>query len=110
MPIESCRSWVESFVVRHNLCPFAAAALPGIRYQLIQNNDEEIVLQSVMAEIELLERTEEIRTTLLVFADQTLSFMEYLDRYDLAEELLAQDGRPYQLASFHPAYCFADAR
>ena len=105
-PIEQCQDWVLSFVVRHNLCPFAAGALPALRYQLLENEDAQDVLVSLMAEIDLLDRTEEIRTTLLVFSNRSLPFAGYLDLYDLAEALLEEDGRPYQLASFHPEYCF----
>ena len=37
--------------------------------------------------------------------------MHYLDLTELAEDLLAEQGYEgvYQVASFHPEYCFADA-
>ncbi|MDH5711889.1 MAG: DUF1415 domain-containing protein, partial [Gammaproteobacteria bacterium] len=50
-------------------------------------------------------------TTLLVFAEGFKDFGDYLDLVELAQDLLADQGYEgiYQIASFHPDYCFADA-
>lgn len=50
-------------------------------------------------------------TTLLVFPTLFKSFDHYLDYVELAENLLFELGYEgvYQLATFHPDYCFADA-
>lgn len=50
-----------------------------------------------------------IETTFLIFPGAYGNFMSYLDLVDKAEALLEKENYEsvYQLASFHPGYCFA---
>jgi hypothetical protein len=61
--------------------------------------------------MQFLDQSDDIETTLIIFPDSFAGFEDYLDLVELAEELASDqdyDGI-YQVASFHPDYCFADA-
>jgi len=68
-------------------------------------------LEAVIAELRFLDRTEDIETTLLIFPNHFADFDDYLDLVELAERLSIAEGYEgvYQIASFHPQYCFAGA-
>lgn len=63
-------------------------------------------------EIEVLENAapEEISNTILIFHEGLDDFNEYLELYDMAEQLLIDQNKNgvFQLASFHPAYQFGN--
>ncbi|MBR2513848.1 MAG: DUF1415 domain-containing protein [Halomonas sp.] len=111
--IEQTLAWVRSFIVEHNICPFAKRELEGgsIRVEVVRSKKMEVALEELMAEIEWLNEHPETETTLLVFPTLFKSFDHYLDYVELAESLLEEQGYGgiYQLATFHPDYCFADA-
>ena len=111
MVVEKCQQWVEEFVIGHNLCPFAHpfAQKKQIGYRLSAETMLEERLQEFLDVLDTLDNEEHIRTILLIYDDPQLDFDAYLDLYELCEELLEEEQRAYQLASFHPDYCFADA-
>ena len=107
-----CKSWVENFVLRHNLCPFAHQPHQDgrIRYhQSIAKNTTEC-LQELLDEINILEH-DQAQTTLIVYAEHQDHFNQFLQLLDLMEELLAMEGweGQYQLVGFHPQYQFSDS-
>lgn len=112
-PLAATRQWVETFVVARNVCPFAGreVARDTIRYVILDAGDWEQALLTLVAECERLDETPAIETTLLVLTPGLEAFDDYLDFLEVAEALLADQGYEgtYQLASFHPDYCFADA-
>lgn len=112
-PLAATRQWVETFVVARNVCPFAGRemARDTIRYVILDAADWEQALLTLVAECERLDETPAIETTLLVLTPGLEAFDDYLDFLEVAETLLADQGYEgtYQLASFHPDYCFADA-
>lgn len=112
-PLAATRQWVETFVVARNICPFAGreVARDTIRYVVQDASDWEPALLALVAECERLDETPGIETTLLVLTPGLSSFDDYLDFLEIAEALLVDQGYEgiYQLASFHPDYCFADA-
>ena len=64
----------------------------------------------MIVECEVLdENTETIATSLLIYPTGFQDFEAYLDFLDMAELLLQKQGYEgvYQVASFHPNYCFA---
>ena len=105
--------WIESVVVGCNFCPFAAKALlkKSIRYVVWPEATLENSLEKLLEELRHLDRTADIETTLIIFPKHFVDFEEYLDLVDLAENLLSDEGYDgvYQIASFHPDYCFADS-
>ena len=52
----------------------------------------------------------DLRDQSLILPDVCADFDDFLDLLGIAEDLLAEQGYEgvYQLASFHPDYCFAD--
>ena len=105
--------WVNTVVIGCNFCPFAAKAVlrKSIRYVVLPEMTLESSLEAVIAELQHLDQTEDIETTLLIFPNQFADFEEYLDLAALAEDLSIEQGYEgiYQIASFHPEYCFEGA-
>ena len=110
--IQQTTDWIRSFIIKLNICPFAKREMDkgSVKIQVISVKKIEQALEELMVELNLLDRHPEVETTLLVFPILFKDFFEYLDFVDLAEALmLDQDYEGiYQLASFHPDYCFAD--
>lgn len=111
--ITQTTQWINSVVIGCNFCPFAAKAVlrKSIRYVVLPEATLESSLEAVMAELRYLDRTEDIETTLIIFPNHFADFEEYLDLAGLAEDLSVEQGYEgvYQIASFHPDYCFAEA-
>ncbi|MGM0544465.1 MAG: DUF1415 domain-containing protein [Pseudomonadota bacterium] len=106
-------NWVNGFIVAHDICPFARRELERqtVRVEVVRSKKIEVALEELMVEAQWLDEHPETETTLLVFPTLFKSFEHYLDFIDLAESILVDQGYEgvYQLASFHPDYCFADA-
>ncbi len=83
----------------------------SVRYVVLPEVAMESSLESLAEELRYLDSTEEIETTLIIFPNHFADFEEYLDLVDLAEALSVDQGYEgiYQIASFHPNYCFSDA-
>lgn len=111
-PIKVTQNWVRQVVVGLNFCPFAKREVErhSIRYQHCLSTDTKSALQNVMDEVFLLDKDPSIETTLIIVTEFLHDFNDYLDFVDLATSLLSQSGYEgiYQLATFHPDYCFAD--
>lgn len=110
--IQQTRNWIRSFIVKFNICPFAKKELNrgSLRLQLARPEKIEQGLEELIMELALLDKQTSIETTLLIYPDLFRDFFHYLDFVNLAEHLLIESGYEgiYQLASFHPEYCFAD--
>ncbi|SJM89567.1 conserved hypothetical protein [Crenothrix polyspora] len=106
-------AWLKSIVIAHNFCPFAKQTLTrnSIRFSTIDDSAIDTCLQLLMDECERLDTDETIETTLLIYSAAFAGFDDYLDFLNYAETLLIQQGYEgvYQLASFHPDYCFEGA-
>lgn len=106
-------NWVNRFVVVHDICPFASRELAreAVRVEVVRSKKLEVALEELMVEVHWLDEHPETETTLLVFPTLFKSFDHYLDFVELAESILIDQGYEgiYQLASFHPDYCFDDA-
>lgn len=111
--IRSIQNWLNSFIIALNICPFAQREQQrnSIRYQVESSAQMETVLEKLIVECSYLDAHPETETTLLILSCGFDDFDDYLDMLALAEQLLmelAYDGI-YQLASFHPNYCFETA-
>jgi hypothetical protein len=108
--IEHVSRWVQSVVVGLNLCPFAADPLSRGKVRVVASRgaDTSELLAELLHEIDLLETTGEAETTLIAIPDLLGEFDDFLDAVAAAEALMAQRGLEgrYQLAHFHPHYCF----
>lgn len=112
--IRNTQKWILDVVIACNFCPFAAKEVKQgtIRYQVSTAENTEEALQEFIAECRLLDEKNEIETTILILPKGFDDFMHYLDLVALAEEQLETEGYEgiYQVASFHPQYCFEGAR
>lgn len=107
--------WLNSVVIGLNLCPFAAKPTGENRVRLVVSaaNDDELLLQDLQRELELLDETPAsvIETTLLIIPQHLQDFFDYNQFLNWAEQLLKRNRWTgiYQLATFHPDYCFSGA-
>lgn len=111
--IVQTKRWIQSVVVECNFCPFAKRELErdSIRYVVADELELELCLERVFEECVFLDSNDNVETTLLIFSKALKSFDDFLSCVEIAEKLLTQhdyDG-VYQLASFHPEYCFSGA-
>lgn len=111
--IAATQTWLTSFVIAYNICPFARREHErnSIRYQIIPGNSFETSLEAVIAECLHLDANPDTETTLMIFAEALNDFDDFLDLVAMAEQLLIDQGYEgiYQLASFHPDYHFEDS-
>lgn len=112
--IEATQHWLQKAVIGLNLCPFAKAVhvKNQIRYRVSHATTTESLLQELIEESLLLDNAdpEEIDTTLLIHPRVLDNFFDYNDFLEIADATLAKLGLEgeLQIASFHPAYQFAD--
>ena len=111
--IQHTQKWLENVIVAHNFCPFAKRELikNSIRFEVSEHKDIESCLETLILACEAMDESADIETTLVILSQGFTDFEEYLDLLDISERLLEArryDGI-YQLASFHPNYCFNDA-
>jgi len=111
--IAQTTNWINSVVIGCNFCPFAAKAMlrKRIRYVVLPEATLESSLEMVVAELRHLDHAADIETTLIIFPNQFAEFEDYLDLTEMAEDLSVAQGYEgvYQIASFHPKYCFEGA-
>ena len=111
--IQHSQRWLEEVVIAHNFCPFAKRELikNSIRFDVIPHTKTEECLEALITACEKLDNDENIETTLLILPNGFNNFEDYLDLLDYADRLLEAQNYEgtYQLASFHPDYCFQDA-
>lgn len=109
-PLAASRTWVESFVVEHDICPFARREMErnSVRFVALPASDPVEAMQGLIDECQRLDNQPDIQTTLIVLTEGVDDFDDYLDLLGLAEALMEEQGYEgtYQLASFHPDYCF----
>jgi hypothetical protein len=112
--IAETQEWVQRVVVGLNLCPFAAAAVlkNQIRYTICDATDPDQLLEVLRQELQHLasKPPEELETTLIIHPHVLQEFADYnqfLAEAEEAVEMLGYSGT-LQVASFHPAYQFAD--
>ena len=112
--ITHTQNWVKNVVVKYNICPFARREVErgSIRYALCDETKKESVLQCLMDECHFLDEHSEVETTLLIIPAGFEGFYDFIDLVEMANSLLEMQDYEgvYQLANFHPDYCFADER
>ncbi|MEP2792552.1 MAG: DUF1415 domain-containing protein, partial [Kangiellaceae bacterium] len=112
--INMTKRWLEHSVIEYNFCPFAKKEYVNnsIHYEVIDESNREEQLLSLSEEFKRLDNNPALSTSLLLYPKGLESFFDYLDFVELANELLYELGYEgiYQIASFHPDYCFADTK
>ena len=113
--IANVARWLNEVVIGLNLCPFSAKPTRENRVRFVVSNaqEDEDLLQDLQREMELLDEklASEIETTLVIIPNHLQDFFDYNQFLNWADQLLKRNRwvGVYQLATFHPDYCFADA-
>lgn len=109
--IQQTEKWIKSVVIDLNFCPFAAKAIlkKSVRYVVLKDVDVKQSLETLIQEFEFLNDHEDIETTFIIFANDFVDFKAYLQLVKKAENTITKEDYDgiYQVASFHPDYCFA---
>jgi len=112
--IERTQKWVLDVVVGLNFCPFAKPVVTAdaINYKVVNEQKLDACLMALLDEINSLNNDASIETSLLIYPVGFEAFEDYLNLVEIAEALLVEEGLEgiYQLASFHPDYCFEGAK
>jgi len=108
--ISATKQWITTFIIQHNVCPFAKHEYDNdnIAYLVIDEDLLENQLHALIVACQELDSDKTIETSLLILPEGLKDFDDYLDLLALANELMHKQGYEgvYQLASFHPDYCF----
>ncbi len=112
--IDSIKYWLDKTIIGFNFCPFAKREFikESIHYEVVDERNPEEQLHAILHELKRLDEHPEIETTLVILPIGLEGFYDYLDFLEIANELLYEkeyEGT-YQLASFHPDYCFEDVK
>lgn len=112
--VASTRGWVERAVIGLNLCPFAKTtySTDRVRFSVSTAVTAEVLRQDILDELRFLAQAAPatVETTLLIHPNFLADFGDYnafLGIAGAALESLDLVG-VIQIASFHPAYQFAD--
>lgn len=107
--------WLNEVVIGLNLCPFAAkpSGEQRVHFALTAATSDEAVLAALQTQLQQLDTVPagERETTLLIIPQHLQDFFDYNQFLQWANSMLKREGWQgvYQLASFHPNYCFAGA-
>ena len=108
------QAWLVHAVIGLNLCPFAKSVhiKNQIAYQVSAAADAESLLDDLLTALQTFKEAdpELMDTMLLIHPSALQDFFEFNDFLALADAVLASLGLAgvFQIASFHPAYQFAD--
>ena len=117
-PIIATRLWVERFVYKQGLCPWAGSVLPKpyMKIDLLSgnsNNDASLlrICDRVMVEATQLSKIDSVEKTTLLVLPEYKQFESFLELIDVIDQLLDSEGldEHVQCAHFHPDYQFADS-
>lgn len=108
--IEQTTNWIKSVVIECNFCPFAAKAVlkNSIHYIVKSQTTMNDILEILKQELVRLENDEETETSFIIFSNNFQNFNDYLNLVKKAEQFLEKENYDgiFQIASFHPDYCF----
>lgn len=112
--IRQTKNWLVDIVIGFNFCPFAKRELmrDSINYLVSDSEDMNTNALDFAEELKVLEKDASVETSLIIFPKGYDDFETYLDLLDFCQFYLEENGFEgiYQLASFHPNYCFAGVK
>ena len=111
--IEQTKQWLSQIIIGLNFCPFAKKEFvnQSIHYHLSEKAQLKPALVEFLAQCHYLNDNPDIETSLLIYSDGFRDFNRFLDLVDDSNDLIVEHGFEgvFQIATFHPEYCFADA-
>lgn len=111
--IQATEQWINTVIIKYNFCPFARKEMNenSIRYVVKPSSSIDHIIDATLQECQYLDATPQTATTLVILPQGFDNFERYLDLIELVQsQIIDPDYQGiYQLASFHPLYCFADS-
>ena len=113
--LRATQKWIDEVVVGLGFCPFASASIKagGLRLELCATTEVEDLCRLLVDELVFLQsqKGETYDSTLLVHPNLLSDFAVFNEFLGMCEDILAGLSLEgvFQIASFHPRYCFADA-
>ena len=113
--INNSQAWFTHVILGLNLCPFAHQPHRAntIRWLEVEATKEQDIIDAIMAECEYLAQhpATQYETSLLVAPNTLKEFYDFHFFIEEANYQLKQQGweGTFQLAHFHPDYCFANS-
>jgi hypothetical protein len=111
--IQHTKNWLEHVIIKYNFCPFAKKEYlnNSIRYVINESSNTAEILHALVDEFLFLDQHPDTETTLLIIPKGFNDFDNFLDLIEIANALLEERHYRgiYQLATFHPDYCFQGA-
>lgn len=108
--IKKTQAWLSDIIIDLNLCPFAKKEFVNDSIHYYVSNDESFdkALETLIHQCEFLMNNASIETALIIFDLGFNHFEQYLDLLDFSNQLIEESGYEgiFQIASFHPDYCF----
>lgn len=108
--IEQTKQWIKRVVIDCNFCPFASKPFinKSISYTVIDDLTTKNYKQYIINELEKLSDNEQIETSFIILSKNFDDFYVYLQLVKKANQLLKKEHYEgiFQIASFHPNYCF----
>ncbi|WP_100656388.1 DUF1415 domain-containing protein [Alteromonas flava] len=119
--LAATRFWLQNVVIGENFCPFAKREFERqtIRYVSCDMHSIDQQAEMVLQECAYLENNSAVETTLIIYhpahrevaqaQHNIYNFDDYLVLAELAQSTKTRAGYDglFQLATFHPDYCFA---
>ena len=108
--IAETKAWLSDIIIGLNFCPFAKKEFVNdtIHYYVSNDTNFDKALETLIHQCEFLLNNLSIETGLIIFDSGFDNFDQYLDLLDFSNQLIADSGYEgiFQIASFHPEYCF----
>ncbi|MFT5813045.1 MAG: hypothetical protein ACI9VT_000785 [Psychroserpens sp.] len=113
LEIEQTKQWLQQVIIGLNFCPFAKKEFVNqtIHYHSSDHEQLKSALVEFLVQCDYLHDKPEIETSLVIYNQGFRDFNRFLDLVDDANKLIVEYGFEgiFQLATFHPEYCFSDA-
>lgn len=108
--IAATKTWLSDIIIGFNFCPFAKKEFvnDSIHYYVAPETSFDNALAMLIHQCEFMANNPSVETALIIFDSGFTEFEQYLDLLDFSNQLIADSGYEgtFQIASFHPEYCF----
>lgn len=112
LEVQQTKQWLEQVIIGLNLCPFAKKEFVNdtIYYHVSDKAQVKAALVELVNQLEYLRDNPDIETSLVIYEQGFRDFNRFLDLVDYANDVILDYGFEgiFQIANFHPEYCFAD--
>jgi hypothetical protein len=111
--VDQTKQWLEQVIIGLNFCPFAKKEFVNQTIHYFTSNKEQLkaALVEFLSQCHYLYDNPKIETSLLIYNQGFRDFNRFLDLVDYANDIIVEYNFEgiFQLATFHPEYCFAEA-